>query len=170
MTDSKVIGTIPPAEGVVEDVSPDVIPETPKLRPYLKVFRVDPNNAEEVDRDAAEGLQLVLSPTGSLIPEIAEAFILEMNAAKMPDGRTLTLTTRLRNNFLLTESYSVTSPEDFNQEALVELCKTRTLNKIWDYLTFLWHCATVSSNKVKAECGIDLYHYDEATSPEEPLN
>ena len=163
MAEEKVLET-------VEEVAPDAIPEMNKPRPYLKVFRVNPDAEGEIAREDAEGLQLVLSPNGSMIPEVAEAFILEMNAAKMPDGRTLTLTTRLRNNFLITESYSVSSPEDFNQEALVELCKTRTLNKIWDYLIFLWHCATVTSNKVKAECGLDLYTYDEAGVTSDSLN
>lgn len=145
----------------------EVVEETPKLRPYIKVFRRDPNVEDEATRDTAEGIQLVLDPSGKMIPEIVESFVLEMNAVKVNDGRTLVLTTRLRNNYIITESFSATSEEDYDQDAFIEICKARTMNKIWDHLIFLWHCATVSSKKVKDECGLDLYNFGD---PEETVD
>ena len=172
MTDTKVIDF-----GSQHEVSPDlpiedaeVIEETPKLRPYIKVYRRDPNVDEEATRDTAEGIQLVLDPNGKMIPEIVESFVLEMNAVKVSDGRTLVLTTRLRNNYIITESFSATCEEEYDQDAFIEICKARTMNKIWDHLIFLWHCATVSSKKVKDECGLDLYNFGDPEVDADSMN
>ena len=50
MADEKVLET-------VEEVAPDAIPEMSKPRPYLKVFRVNPDAEGEIAREDAEGLR-----------------------------------------------------------------------------------------------------------------
>jgi hypothetical protein len=172
--ETKVIGTIPMAADIEDaDIIAEEIKETPvapELRPYIKVGRFNPNITGDIAREDAEGLTLVLSPDGRLVPEIVEIFILDMKAVTLDDKRTLVLTTRLRNNFVITESYTAPSKEEVNTDAMIELCKSRTLNKIWDYLNFLWYCASVSASKVKEDCGLDLYQFNTPDYTEDTIN
>lgn len=136
------------AEVVEEKVTREETKDDPSKHPYILIRRVNPN---QTDTTETEGLQLRLPDDGMLDPAMVEAMIAEMYLSKLPDNRSITVTARLRNNFLIHESYAALTKDTVDEKIAIDICQARIKQKIWDYLTFVWSCASSRQSQVVQE-------------------
>lgn len=138
-------------EEIEDAVIVDETKKDEKPRPYLVVRRVLPDLGTEDRGDETEGISLFLPEDGNLSPDMINAFIRDIYVTLMPDKRTLVATARLANNFLITESYSSLTVEEFNQDVAYEICNAKIRNKLWELMQFLFACGTFSKAKLDRE-------------------
>lgn len=118
---------------------------------YLLVRRILPETGTADLGPKTEGIRLPLPADGKLTPEIINGFLGEAYVTKLPDGRTIVLSTRLINNHIITESYSAASIEELDEDYAVRVCQAKTKNRLLDMLEFLWASATYTPAQVAAE-------------------
>lgn len=143
-----------PTRDVAEIEDAVIIEETKRdeqPRPYIVIRRVLPDIGTGDRGDETEGISMFLPEDGMLNPDMINAFIRDIYVTLMPDKRTLVATARLANNFLLTESYSSLTPEEFNQDVAYEICHAKIRNRLWELMQFTFACATFSNAKLAAE-------------------
>lgn len=123
---------------------------TKKEFPFIQCQRIIPGKTAE-DLDSTEGLVIQLSETGALSPELVPKFIMSMDVAKLPNGRTTIVSARCRNNFIITETISSPSPETYDEQAAVEICRSKIYSRLWEMLQFLYATSIVTTNTIMAE-------------------
>lgn len=124
--------------------------ETMKEYPVIHCQRVTPGKTTESMEDI-EGLVIQLSENGALYPELVPKFIMNMDIAKLPNGRTTIVSARCRNNFIITETISSPSPDTYDEQAAVEICRNKIYSRLWEMLQFLYATAIVTTNTIVAE-------------------
>lgn len=137
MTDEKMM-QIEDAEIISEEVNKE-------HEVYMVVRRIIPNGGRQ------EGIRLPLPDDGKLTPDIVNGFLGDAYVTKLPDGRTVVLSTRLINNYIITESYTAASIADFDENYAIRVCQAKTKNKLLEMLEFLWACATYTPEQVAEE-------------------
>lgn len=124
--------------------------ETAKEYPVIHCQRVVPGKTVESMEDI-EGLVIQLSENGALSPELVPKFIMNMDVAKLPNGRTTIVSARCRNNFIITETISSPSPDTYDEQAAVEICRNKIYSRLWEMLQFLYATAIVTTNTIVSE-------------------
>lgn len=138
MTDEKMM-QIEDAEIVSEETRKE------ESSAYMIVRRILADEARQ------EGIKLPLPEDGKLTPDIVNGFLGDAYVTKLPDGRTIVLSTRLINNYIITESYTAASIADFDENYAIRVCQAKTKNKLLEMLEFLWACATYTPEQVAEE-------------------
>lgn len=78
--------------------------------------------------------------TSKITSEMVEDFIKEYTVTKIEE-KTTVVTCELVNGFMMVESSSCVSAENYDEEVGVTLCKERLENKVWELLGFLLQTA-----------------------------
>lgn len=123
---------------------------TPKELPFIQCQRVIPGKST-TNEDEIEGLVIQLSENGALSPELVPKFIMNMDIAKLPNGRTTIVSARCRNNFIITETISSPSPDTYDEQAAVEICRSKIYSRLWEMLQFLYATSMVTTNAIMAD-------------------
>lgn len=121
-----------------------------KELPFIQCQRFIPGKHSE-DADSTEGLIVELSENGALSPELVPKFIMSMDIAKLPNGRTTIVSARCRNNFIITETISAPSPDTYDEQAAIEICRSKIYSRLWEMLQFLFATASVTTNTIMEE-------------------
>lgn len=121
-----------------------------KELPFIQCQRFIPGKHSE-DVDSTEGLIVALSENGALSPELVPKFIMNMDIAKLPNGRTTIVSARCRNNFIITETISSPSPDSYDEQAAIEICRSKIYSRLWEMLQFLFATASVTTNNIMDE-------------------
>lgn len=124
--------------------------ETAKEFPVIHCQRIIPGKTPESIEDT-EGLVIQLSETGALSPELVPKFIMSMDVAKLPNGRTTIVSARCRNNFIITETISSPSPDTYDEQAAIEVCRSKIYSRLWEMLQFLYATAIVTTSTIVSE-------------------
>lgn len=139
---------------------PAIKKEDLENNPIIVVQRAYPKDP----KSNSEGLKLLLDKDGNLDPNLLEGFIVDMSVSMLKPARTVILTTRLVNNFIINTTAVANTLEEFNENVLIEEAKAKMLMELFNHLRFLWHCATADMGKLME----DLKAQRESQSKEEP--
>lgn len=81
----------------------------------------------------------------SITDEVVEKFIKTYEVYKVGDKTTVAVAT-LVNGFILTESSSCVSPENYDEDLGAKICKTKIRDKVWFLLGFMLQSALKGFN------------------------
>lgn len=138
-------------DATITTEAPEAPAKDTKNDPYILCAVVTPNQPPIKDTKDVQGLKIRLTPNGTIPPELIRDFIMEANLVLLDDRRTHVMTARLRNNFIITESVTASSPEVVDEKMAKDILIQRIFNKVHDYMMFVWMTATVSDNKILNE-------------------
>lgn len=141
-------------------------PSTPASETaYIKVTRVNPGKQE--DDSMVEGLRLRLDNDGKLDLNLLTGFVVDMSVCAMEASRTLVLTTRLINNYIIVETVTLPPQEPFNKEMMIEEAKAKMLMKLVEHLRFLWCSATANAKQLSADLEAEHQELEQLTTSQE---